>query len=71
MELKPCPFCGGKAEECTESGGLFNPMCYWFIRCKMCGSAGKVTIHPKTAAEAWNHRAASAMNNKLTEETHG
>ena len=38
-ELKPCPFCGGKAEICPGFDNKFlGP--YWYVRCKTCYSRG-------------------------------
>ncbi|NBK77315.1 restriction alleviation protein, Lar family [bacterium D16-76] len=56
MELKPCPFCGGEAEEYSTTGSLLSHMTYWTIRCKTCGGHGEITTHPKSATEAWNRR---------------
>ena len=36
-ELKPCPFCGGEAEMCSNSDREGK---YWYIRCKNCSSRG-------------------------------
>lgn len=47
VKLKPCPFCGGEAEEFTGCGSFMSNRRYWCIRCKECGSAGAITIHPK------------------------
>ena len=42
-ELKPCPFCGGPAED------LGDPDCNDFVRCTACDCYG-----PKGGAAAWN-----------------
>lgn len=49
-ELKPCPFCNGKADFIGEMAT---------IKCKQCGGAFIVTnplISRMEAAEAWNER---------------
>jgi Lar family restriction alleviation protein len=53
-ELKPCPFCGGKAVFDTVSQGAGNPR--GFVRCEnrcceMCWISSKYE-----AIEAWNRR---------------
>ena len=64
-ELKPCPFCGGKAAVVSaQISGV------WFIRCKSCTAmigrktktistlCGKEYFETREAAEiAWNRRA--------------
>ena len=52
MELKPCPFCGGKA---TERRAVSYPE-FW-VKCCVCGAEGPVRGTPESAAEAWNRRA--------------
>lgn len=50
-ELKPCPFCGGKAEM-EDVGRLY------FVRCRRCGVNQDHLYHSKQAAvKAWNRRA--------------
>ena len=52
MELKPCPFCGGKAAFIGDGAT---------IKCKSCGGAFIVTnplINRLEVAEAWNRRVA-------------
>ena len=59
-ELKPCPFCGGKA----EFGVNPNTFCktIW-VYCQKCGAETKhfeidlYSCAAKNAAEAWNRRA--------------
>lgn len=58
IELKPCPFCGGKAKlESNDYGG--KPL--WTVRCRWAGGGVYVaTIDadtPQKAAELWNRRA--------------
>ena len=54
-ELKPCPFCGGKAEiltaESMHGGYLFG------IMCNDCRSRGDVYETEAEAIAAWNTRA--------------
>lgn len=69
MELKPCPFCGGKEIQFLISGH-FQPcgskgMELWYrCSCYTCGnemSDGAKTM--KEAAEAWNRRADNDESN--------
>lgn len=56
-EIKPCPFCGGKAELNTEKGRFFS-----YIKCTNCGAeSGLVKISAEYCAderakELWNRR---------------
>ena len=58
IKLKPCPFCGGKAE--LMSYTLFGRQ-VWFVTCGGMGcdvvpeTADRYT--PQKAAEVWNKRA--------------
>lgn len=54
IKLKPCPFCGGKAESCTPWMGMAYG--YW-VRCEACGCETEVSSTEEQAAEAWNRRA--------------
>ena len=49
-KLKPCPFCGGKAELFgTETNGIF------YVRCLECDVDGNFDT-PGEARAAWNRR---------------
>ena len=65
IELKPCPFCGGKAK-CIEYYGLFHVIC-----CD-CYIAGRDRPSIDEAIEAWNIRpiedALQAENERLKKE---
>lgn len=53
-ELKPCPFCGGKAEKMTSSDGFTS------IGCLNCNPLFGIMVQRSTEAEAieaWNTRA--------------
>ena len=55
MELKPCPFCEGKAE-CRDRAVCDEGPRLWAVRCTACGVG---TVHYGTEAEAaraWNAR---------------
>lgn len=59
-ELKPCPFCGGKAIDVCEEGNFFGKAAYSrtyrFVRCRKCNArTGVYGTRPK-AIEAWNRR---------------
>lgn len=51
-ELKPCPFCGGRASK--------DPAAEW-VQCEECGATGAAWQSQKEAIEAWNRRALSAQ----------
>ena len=64
-ELRPCPFCGGKAEAYGEPGR------FW-IRCSKCSAFGPGNYESEdVAAEEWNRRAVQTcrMDNTDNEET--
>lgn len=68
MELKPCPFCGGKAEIRTAyiEKETKNVPLYSYVMCMKCFSktmdfsyknAEHTGVNPsEAAAKAWNHR---------------
>ena len=49
-ELKPCPFCGGKANAFI-CGRIF------VVECESCGTSSDGFDSKKEAVEAWNRRA--------------
>lgn len=51
-ELKPCPFCGGKAELILIKG-----MDEKYIKCTNCGVSTLLSIERKTVIREWNRRA--------------
>lgn len=51
IELLPCPFCGGKAEEQRDCAGIYN---YFCSKCE-CAMYGDYTHHA-TGQKAWNSR---------------
>ena len=54
-ELKPCPFCGGKAER-KEGRMLLDSYNYWYIECECCHTKSMGYRVPKEAIKAWNRR---------------
>lgn len=49
--MKPCPFCGGKAEIIGYDDGLFQ------VVCRGCdGTQDNFFDSPEEAAESWNNR---------------
>lgn len=58
MELKPCPFCGGKAglKLITTDAIAMMPKIHWHkVSCMKCGASVEATESTK-AIEAWNRR---------------
>lgn len=67
-ELKPCPFCGGKAKvfSCDGAGAFYTnageaqiwgrKMNHKLIRCKNCGIKTKAYLTDKGVFNAWNRR---------------
>ena len=56
-QLKPCPFCGGKAQIFTddEMGYLGNNQ--YLVKCENCLCGTGHYNNPECAIEAWNKRA--------------
>lgn len=57
--LKPCPFCGGKARLkliSTDAITMMPPMYWHRVECISC-RAGIEKKDPEQAIEAWNRRA--------------
>lgn len=52
VELKPCPFCNGEAEEKTKN--YFYPFTY--IKCTECGAKSAEYHNAADARKAWNKR---------------
>ena len=64
IELKPCPFCGGQAEErYLKRKMLFARFVFpysthfVYIRCAGCAATSEVKWTREEAIEAWNRRA--------------
>ena len=60
-ELKPCPFCGGKAEFVTTITRVVNDEDFGYVRCmkKHCCEQG-VNTTKSTATRRWNRRVGNA-----------
>ncbi len=57
--LKPCPFCGGKAER-GQSNVRANA---YFVRCICCRVTTGEFEHEASSQKAWNERTLSEPNN--------
>ena len=42
-DLKPCPFCGGIAQERWKEG---RDYCFAFVVCKLCGAQSRIQTMP-------------------------
>lgn len=51
-KLKPCPFCGGKAELLIVPGNITK----WVVRCTKCYTNNGTFVLDHDAIEAWNRR---------------
>ena len=62
-ELKPCPFCGGKA----ELSRFQEAECYW-VSCNTQGCEIEIACHPCSASakKTWNTRAPDPRVEKMT-----
>lgn len=56
MNLKPCPFCGGKSVMHGEFGILGQETQWYWVRCKECGAVIRAYTTEEQAADAWNAR---------------
>ena len=70
-ELKPCPFCGGKAE--VKKSMFGNNLGYALIACKSCGASSKdfkLSLDfcaVEEATKAWNRRAERSEDGSETD----
>lgn len=60
-DLKPCPFCGGKASMRLYYSGRFG------VECDECRVRGRVFDDDSDAAEMWNTRAGQTCRNEVVE----
>ena len=49
-ELKPCPFCGGRAELIDTTDGEF------YVECRKCGISTRAYVRPETSKRRWDRR---------------
>ena len=56
IELKPCPFCGGKGVEILEDENKYLYYRY-MAQCQKCGANAKLGRTKEEARKAWNRRA--------------
>ena len=61
MELKPCPFCGGRAELTAI------PSVSIHYRCKRCTASGPYHTAHKDHVEQWNTRATDPLLKEMAE----
>ena len=58
IKLKPCPFCGSKAELLIVPGKMTK----WAVRCTKCYANNGTFVSDHDAVEAWNKRAEPDRN---------
>lgn len=64
-KLRPCPFCGGEAEEFTGEDAAPHR---WTVECESCGAhVGSDTRHKARAK--WNRRAGTTCEQRRTRRT--
>lgn len=51
VELKPCPFCGGKAKIFQD-----DRFCFFKVRCVKCYAESSYIEDKNLAVKAWNRR---------------
>ena len=56
-DLKPCPFCGGKAWIILKTYRYWFKKKYWYVRCECCRATSRADLTEIDAKEAWNRRA--------------
>lgn len=60
-DLKPCPFCGGKADMVTHNFWGMSPT--YGVKCGLCGSEGPQFFRrQEEAALYWNQRTEDKSN---------
>ena len=59
FELKPCPFCGGKAKIVVSTDYRDRHLRY--VTCEQCRVSTDFFLNDKAAAEAWNRRVSDAL----------
>lgn len=70
-DLKPCPFCGGKASEYFNYGGQtkYRESYYFFyIQCLDCGARSKATSGVGNPDEDYPYRIPASYWNRRTPE---
>ena len=76
-ELKPCPFCGGKAKvmACDGAGTYYTDvgteqfmgrkMSHCLVHCKRCGVKTKAYLTRRGVFNAWNRRVTDETYSRL------
>jgi len=66
VNLRPCPFCAGRAQIYEEPDSSFNPFPF-FVQCKECLAESQHCSKIEYAVEAWNRRTDDGRIETLSE----
>ena len=67
-ELRPCPFCGGKAWAYSGTTYHFESGFGWICACKSCDAQGQIGETKKAAVMNWNRRTPGTCRNTVIEK---
>lgn len=65
-ELKPCPFCGGRAELLVKEFAISGCKAKAFVRCTECGAESD--CYSENISYCANDRATEAWNRRVNDE---
>ena len=63
-ELKPCPFCGGRAKINSRPTSLYCEGRAYQVQCTFCGATIPEFWNQESVIKAWNRRESEDNNNE-------